>query len=65
MSKALAFGLLAVGIVLIVLGYQASHSVASNLSTTFTGAPTNRAIWMYAAGVFAAVAGAIGISRGV
>jgi hypothetical protein len=61
MPKPFAWALLAVGIVLLVYGFQASQSVTSGISRVFTGAPTDKAVWMMAAGVIASVAGALGI----
>lgn len=57
--KAVGYALLVAGVLLIVFGIQASQSLASELSETFTGSPTNRAIWMIVGGVAATVLGAI------
>ncbi len=64
MNKALAIALLAVGIVLIVLGVNASNSFSSGVSRFFTGSPTDRTIWLLAAGVVSAVAGLVGLATG-
>ncbi len=47
-----------VGVVLIVYGINASNSVGSDLSRTFTGAPTNKTLWLLIGGVAAAIVGA-------
>ncbi|MDX1567240.1 MAG: DUF3185 family protein [Longimicrobiales bacterium] len=47
------------GLILMVFGIQASQSFASEVSETFTGSPTDRAIWMIVGGAAAAVAGGI------
>lgn len=48
------FTLLVAGVVLLIFGIQASESFASDVSETFTGSPTDRAIWMIVGGVAAA-----------
>jgi len=58
MNKAIGLALLAVGIVLIVYGISASDSVGSHLSQTFTGAPTNKTLWLLIGGIAAAIVGA-------
>ena len=51
--------LLVAGIVLIVFGINASHSFSSNVSQTFTGTPTHKAIWLLVGGCVAAIVGAV------
>jgi len=55
--KAAALALLAAGIVLTVYGVNAMNSASSSLSRFFTGAPTDRAIWMLLGGIAMLVAG--------
>ena len=57
MKKALGIGLLATGIVLTILGLNASDSIGSEVSRFFTGAPTDEAIWLLIGGIGAASAG--------
>lgn len=64
MNKTMSLALLAGGIVLLVLGYNAAQSASSAFSRIFTGSPTNKAIWMIVSGTVAAVVGLIGLSRG-
>lgn len=64
MSKSVSIALLVIGIVLIVYGANAAQSIGSDLSRLFTGAPTDKAIWLLAGGVLAAVVGFIGVIRG-
>jgi len=64
MNKALSIALLGVGILLIVLGANASNSFSSSVSRFFTGSPTDKAIWMLIGGIVAAVAGLFGLARG-
>ena len=64
MSKAVSLALLAGGIVLIVLGVMAAESLSSDISRFFTGAPTDKAIWMLIGGVVASIVGVVGLLRG-
>lgn len=64
MNKPLSIALLAVGILLIIFGVNASNSFGSDVSRFFTGSPTNKAIWMLIVGIVAAVVGLVGVVRG-
>jgi Protein of unknown function (DUF3185) len=59
MNRAIGLALLAVGIALIIYGVDANHSAASNLSKTFTGSPTNKALWLLIGGIASAVLGGV------
>ncbi len=61
MLKATALALLAAGIVLTIFGVNAMNSASSDFSRIFTGAPTDRAIWMLLGGVAMLVAGVAGL----
>lgn len=63
MNKAIFIALLVGGIILIVFGINARDSLSSDVSRFFTGAPTNKAIFMLVGGAVAAVIGLIGIVR--
>jgi uncharacterized membrane protein YidH (DUF202 family) len=58
MNKAIGIALVVVGIVLIVYGVDASNSVSSNVSQTFTGTPTDKTLWLLIGGIAAAIVGA-------
>ena len=58
MNKAIGLALLVAGIVLVVYGINASNSVSSDVSRTFTGSPTNKTLWLLLGGVAAAIVGA-------
>ncbi len=60
MIKAVALALLAGGILLTIYGVNAMNSVSSDFSRLFTGAPTDRAIWMLLGGIIMLVAGLAG-----
>ena len=57
MHSVVGIALLVVGVVLMIFGMQASASVGSRLSELFTGAPSDRTIWLLVAGVAAAMLG--------
>ncbi len=51
MNKIISIALLAAGIVLIVIGANASNSVGSGFSRFFTGSPTDKTIWLLIGGI--------------
>ena len=53
----MSIALLAGGVVLIILGINATNSFSSDVSRFFTGAPTDKAIWMLIGGLVAAIVG--------
>ena len=59
MNKAIGIALLVVGIVLIIYGYNASDSASSGISRFFTGAPTNKALWLLVGGIGSTIVGAV------
>lgn len=59
MNKATALALLAVGIVLIIFGIDASESIGSEVSRFFTGTPTDKSMWLLLGGIAAATVGAV------
>jgi hypothetical protein len=64
MNKVIFAAVLACGVVLIIMGINATNSFSSDVSRFFTGSPTDKAVWMLLGGIIAAVAGLIGILRG-
>lgn len=58
MRRPIGIGLAAVGILLLVFGIGAADSFASDVSEFFTGAPTDKAVWLMIGGVGALVIGA-------
>jgi Protein of unknown function (DUF3185) len=63
MNKIVSLVLLAGGVVLIVIGINATNSFSSGVSRFFTGSPTDKAVWMLIGGVLAAVVGLAGTLR--
>jgi uncharacterized membrane protein YidH (DUF202 family) len=59
--KAAALALLAGGMALTLFGANAVNSANSDISRLFTGAPTDRAIWMVVGGIVMLVAGLAGL----
>lgn len=64
MNKATSIALLAIGIVLFIFGMNASDSVGSDLSRAFTGAPTDKTIWLLIGGIVAGIVGLFGLVSG-
>ena len=57
MNKIISLGLLAGGIALIVIGANATNSFSSDVSRFFTGAPTDKSVWLLIGGIVSAVLG--------
>jgi hypothetical protein len=55
---------LVAGIALIIYGFNASDSVSSGVSRAFTGAPTDKTLWLLLGGSAAAIVGAVMTFRG-
>jgi len=64
MNKGMSVALLVVGILLIIWGVSALESFGSDVSRFFTGAPTNKAVWLLIGGIVAGVVGLFGLLRG-
>ena len=63
MSKSVSVAVLVVGVILLVFGVSAYHSASSDISRFFTGAPTNKALWLLIGGLAAGIVGFLGLSR--
>ncbi|MDB5174345.1 MAG: hypothetical protein JWN51_3118 [Phycisphaerales bacterium] len=57
MKRILGIVLLVVGVILLVLGMNASHSVADQVSNTFTGRFTQATTWYIVGGIAMALFG--------
>jgi divalent metal cation (Fe/Co/Zn/Cd) transporter len=57
MNRIASLVLLVGGIVLIIVGINATNSFNSDVSRFFTGSPTSKAVWMLIGGIVAAVVG--------
>jgi hypothetical protein len=63
-NKLISLAIFAGGIVLVVFGVAATKSLSSDISSFFTGSPTDKAIWMLIGGIVAIVIGLGGLSLG-
>ena len=63
MNKGMSAALLIVGVILLVFGLNAYHSASSGVSRFFTGAPTDKALWLLIGGVVAGIVGFLGLAR--
>ena len=63
MNKSMSVALLVVGVILLVFGFNAYHSASSDFSRFFTGAPTDKALWLLICGVVAGIVGFLGVAR--
>ena len=64
MNKLVSLTLLVGGIVLIIVGVNATNSFSSDVSRFFTGSPTDKAVWMLIGGAVASIIGLAGTLRG-
>lgn len=53
MNRILSLALLVGGVVLIIVGVNATNSLSSDISRAFTGLPTDKAVWMLVGGIVA------------
>lgn len=64
MNQSISMAIVAVGVVLIFFGMNAAESISSDFSRFFTGAPTDKAVWMLVGGIAATIVGLVGMMRG-
>ncbi len=57
-------GIFALGIVLLIFGFNESQSFSSDVSRFFTGNPTDRSLWLIVGGAVAVIAGLVLAIRG-
>jgi uncharacterized membrane protein len=63
MNKGISVALLVVGVILLVFGFNAYHSASSDVSRFFTGASTDKALWLLIGGVIAGIVGVLGLVK--
>ena len=63
MNKTIAVALLVGGTILISFGLNVYHSASSDVSRFFTGAPTDKALWLLIGGSIVGIAGLSGLVR--
>jgi len=59
MNNIVGLAIFALGIVLLIFGFNESHSFSSDVSRVFTGNPTDRSMWLIAGGAVAIIAGLV------
>ena len=64
MNKIVSLALLVCGVVLMIIGINATNSFSSDVSRFFTGSPTDKAIWMLIGGIVATGVGLTMTLRG-
>lgn len=64
MNNVVGILLLAVGVALLIFGFNASHSFSSDVSRFFTGNPTDKSMWLLIGGAAAVVVGLVIAIRG-
>ncbi len=64
MKRLLFLAVLVTGVVLLVFGFNASESFASEVSETFQGTPTDRSLWLIIGGALLTIVGLGGLVRG-
>ena len=64
MNKIFSLALLVGGLVLMIMGINATNSFSSDVSQFFTGSPTDKAVWMLIGGIVATVVGLTMTLRG-
>ena len=57
MKNIVGLAILALGIVLLIFGFNESQSFSSDFSRFFTGKPTNHSMWLIAGGVVSVITG--------
>lgn len=57
MNNIVGLAVVALGIVLLIFGFNESHSFNSSVTRAFTGNPTDRAMWLIIGGAVAVVVG--------
>lgn len=63
MNKALSIVFLVAGIIALIYGINASHSVASHISNAATGTPTDHSMWLIILGIVGIIIGGFGALR--
>jgi len=64
MNNIIGLAIFALGVVLLIFGFNESHSFGSDVSRFFSGNPTDRAMWLLVGGAAAVIAGLVFSIRG-
>jgi len=57
MNRIVSLALLVGGVILLIIGINATDSFSSDVSRFFTGSPTDKAVWMLIGGSVASIVG--------
>jgi hypothetical protein len=57
MNNIVGLAIFALGVVLLIFGFNESHSFGSDVSRFFTGNPTDRSLWLIVGGAVAVITG--------
>ena len=63
MNKSISGALLIAAVIMVVLGLDAYHSSASDVSRFFTGAATDKSLWLLIGGLAAGIVGIAGLVK--
>jgi hypothetical protein len=63
MNLLISLVFLTAGVILLIYGFMANDAIASHVSRTFTGHPTDRTTWFLIGGALCAVVGVVGLVR--
>lgn len=63
MNKSMSVALLVAGVIMVIFGLNAYHSAGSDVSRFFTGAPTDKALWLLIGGVAMGIVGFLGLAQ--
>jgi hypothetical protein len=59
MNNVVGLAIIALGVVLLIFGFNASQSFSSDVSRFFTGNPTDRSLWLIIGGAVAVIVGLV------
>jgi multisubunit Na+/H+ antiporter MnhB subunit len=59
MNNIVGLAIFALGVVLLIFGFNESHSFSSDVSRAFTGNPTDRSMWLIVGGAAAVIVGLV------
>lgn len=64
MNRTVSLAVLVIGVVLVIYGLSALDSIGSSFSRLFTGAPTDKTMWLLIGGIVCSAVGLAGVVRG-
>ena len=64
MNNIIGLAVFALGVALLIFGFNEAHSFSSDVSRTFTGNPTDRSMWLIVGGAVAVIVGLVLTIRG-